>query len=130
MFKYFKYSVSTKGLINFKNLRKNVKFYCEKENKNLEDIQKINKIIEGETEESTQEKYKDFMKTQKHEDAARRKIDRDTYKVLKNTTIPFYNLSKVLLQRNFLFLKKKTNTEVDDKTSENSEKKTLPKELN
>jgi len=68
--------------------------------------QNLEKIIKEEEEESTQDKYKDFMTEIKKNEFHKRKFDNERYNFFKKFDIPFYDIKKILLQRNFLKLRK------------------------
>jgi hypothetical protein len=82
----------------------------------------LDQIIKEEEEESASEKYKEFTKNLKTQDAIRRKEDIEITKVLKNPKVSYISLRSVLMQRNFL---KKRNFD-----SESTENKKVERQVN
>ena len=96
-----------------------VKYFCEKgknsftqPDKNLES--ELKKIIKEEEEESAQDKYKEFNQIIKDQEAMRRKEDFDVYNLIQNSKIPFKDIQKLVLQRNFFKKKKETKFELQE----------------
>jgi hypothetical protein len=87
------------------NIQEEIKFQLESKSK-----RNLDKIIKEEEEESAREKYIEFTKILKTQDAIRRKEDIEISKVLKNPILSYVSLRSVLMQRNFL---KKKNFEND-----------------
>ena len=81
--------------------------------------QKNRNIFEEEEEESAQEKYKEFSKTLKNEEAAKRKEDFEVNKILTDKNVNVKEIPRMILKRNFLLNKvnpvepKKSNVEIN-----------------
>ncbi len=101
--------------ISFNNPNRIVNFnFCSKNDKD----KILSDIIKDEQEETSQDKYKDFMNNIKQKEELRRRADKESLEVLKTLKMPYNKINKIVLQRNFMKRKKQSSDEVENNTEE------------